>query len=68
MYNFKKYNNINKNLLQNNNIIDKYINFNTILSFNISFNIINIMIQQYYMKYTMYNIIVYNMVYMQDLL
>ena len=34
MYNFKKYNNINNNLLQKNKIIDKYINFNTILSFN----------------------------------
>ena len=52
MYNFKKYNNINNNLLQNNKIIDKYINFNTILSFNISFNIINNMIRLYYMKYT----------------
>ena len=31
MYYFKKYNNINNNLLQNNKIIDKYINFNTIL-------------------------------------
>ena len=41
MYNFKKYNNINNNLLQKNKIIDIYINFNNILSFNISFNIIN---------------------------
>ena len=39
--NFKKYNNINNNLLQKNKIIDKYINFNTILSLNISFNVIN---------------------------
>ena len=39
MYNFKKYNNINNNLLQKNKIINKYINFNTI-SFNIIFNII----------------------------
>ena len=31
MYIFKKYNNINNNLLQTNLIIDKYINFNTIL-------------------------------------
>ena len=31
MYNSKKYNNINNNLLQNNKIIDNYINFNTIL-------------------------------------
>ena len=30
MYNFKKYNNINNNLLQKNKIINKYINFNTI--------------------------------------
>ena len=30
MYNFKKYNNINNNLLQKNKIIDKFINFNTI--------------------------------------
>ena len=29
MYNFKKYNNINKNVLQKNKIIDKYINFDT---------------------------------------
>ena len=44
MYNYKKYNNINNNLLQKNVIIDKYINFNTIqyISFNISFNINNI--------------------------
>ena len=33
MYNFKKYNNINNNL--------NYINFNTILSCNISYNNIN---------------------------
>ena len=33
MYNFKKYNNINHNLLQKYKIIDKYINFNIILSF-----------------------------------
>ena len=41
MYNFKKYNNIKNNLRQNNTIIDKYINLNSILSFNINFNIIN---------------------------
>ena len=41
MYNFKKYNNINNNLFQKNKIIDKYINFNTILSCNININIIN---------------------------
>ena len=40
MYHFKKYN-INNNLLQKNFFIDKYINYNTILSFYISFNIIN---------------------------
>ena len=41
MYNFKKYINIHNNLLLKNKINDKYINFNTILSFNISLNIIN---------------------------
>ena len=41
MYNIKKYNNINNILLQKKKIIDKYINFNTILSFNIMVNIIN---------------------------
>ena len=57
MYNFNKYNNINKNVLQKNKIIDKFINFNTILSFNISFNIINNIIN--YIKDTMYNIKIY---------
>ena len=38
-------------------MIDKYINFNNIISFNISINIINYSIDYvYYIKYTMNNI------------